>query len=622
MAESSDQARDEETAPVGLSRLSRVLAPIRGISDTEKAAAALLLTCTVVALVWANWPRGDTYRGFWHSTVLLRAGDASLELDFRRVVNDALMTFFFFVVGLEVKREFTIGELSNRSRAIVPVLAAMTGLLAPALIFLMFNPSGAMSHAWGVVISTDTAFLLGALAVAGPKFPGHLRVFLLALAVVDDVGALAVIALFYTERLVIGPLVLAAICLILIGLLRYLPGGQGPAYLVLSVATWGALFASGVHPTLAGVAIALLIPVYEPRQQEVERAAELGRAFRQSPSPAHARAAARGLANALSINERIQDLYSPYTSFVILPIFALANAGVVLNSETLGSAMRSSLTGGIVAGLVVGKLVGILGMTALTQRLRIGVLAPSLGLGQIAGGAMLSGIGFTISLFIIDLAIADPLLQDEARVGVLVASVISLALGWVVFRVVERLHPPSTMHLKLARPIDPERDHIRGRPDAPLTLVEYGDFECPFCSRATGSIDDLQVSFGDDLRYVWRHLPLTRVHPHSMNAAYASEAAGKQGMFFEYGEVLFRHQDALEADDLFRYADELGLDPERFESDMRSGEVTSQVRDDMLDAELMDVHSTPTFFIGARRHDGPYDAASLARALTESRSSR
>ncbi|HWV23237.1 MAG TPA: Na+/H+ antiporter NhaA, partial [Thermomicrobiales bacterium] len=538
--------------------------------------------------------------------------------DFRRVVNDVLMTLFFFVVGLEVKREFTIGDLSNRSRAIVPILAAIAGLVTPALIFLLFNSSGTASHAWGVVISSDTAFLLGALAVAGPKFPGHLRVFLLALAVVDDVGALAVIAVFYTDHLFVGPLVLAALGLVLIGLLRYVRVGQGPAYVMLSIVTWGALFASGVQPTLAGVAIALLVPVYEPRRQEVERTAELTRAFRQSPNPAYARAAARGLNSAVSINERLQDLYSPYSSFMILPIFALANAGVVLNSETLSAAVRSSLTWGIVVGLVIGKLAGILGMTALTQRLRVGVLAPSLRLGRIAGGAALSGIGFTISLFIIDLAIDDPLLQDEARVGVLGASVIAFCLGWGIFRLVDRLQPSSTRHLNLARPIDPERDHIRGRLDAPLTLVEYGDFECPFCSRATGSIDEVQAFLGDDLRYVWRHLPLLSVHPHSLDAAHASEAAGFQGKFFEYSELLFSHQDALEIDDLFRYAAELGLDPERFETDMRSGHAVSRVRDDMLDAEVMDVHSTPTFFIGSTRHSGPYDAASLVRVLTES----
>ncbi len=622
MTDSTAQVSDEMGTTSSFPRLRRVLAPVRGISNTEKTAAALLLVFTVVALVWANWPWGNTYHSFWESTILLRVGNASTELDFRGVVNDALMTLFFFVVGLEVKREFTLGELSNRSRAVVPVLAAFAGLALPAGIFLLFNPSGAVSNAWGVVISSDTAFLLGALAVAGPKFPGHLRVFLLALAVVDDVGALAVIAIFYTDHLHVVPLVLAVIGLVCIGLLRYARTGQGPAYLVLSVAVWCAMYASGVHPTLAGVAIALLIPVYEPRRQEVERTAELTRAFRQSPNPAYARAAARSLTNAVSVNERLQDLYSPYTSFVILPIFALANAGVVLNGETVRAAAQSSLTWGIVAGLVIGKLIGITGMSALVRQLRIGVLAPGLTLGRMAGGAALSGIGFTISLFIIELAIDDPLRQDEARVGVLLASVIALVLGWAIFRLVDRLQPPSSMHLKLARPIDPARDHIRGRLDAPLTLVEYGDFECPFCSRATGSIDEVRAHFGDELRYVWRHLPLTRVHPHALNAAYASEAAGAQGRFFDYGPVLFHHQDDLETDALFRYAGEIGLDLDRFETDMRTSDTMNRVRDDMLDADFMDVHGTPTFFIGTRRHKGPYDAATLIRALENSRAER
>jgi len=618
MTDSTTQVSDETRTTSGFPRLRRVLTPVRGISNPEKAAAALLLAFTLLALLWANWPWGDTYRSFWESTIMLRIGDASTELDFRGVVNDALMTFFFFVVGLEVKREFTLGELSNRSRAVVPVLAAIAGLALPACIFLLFISSGNVSNAWGVVISSDTAFLLGALAVAGPKFPGHLRVFLLALAVVDDVGALAVIAIFYTDHLHVAPLVLAMIGLVCIGLLRYVRTGQGPAYLVLSVAVWCAMYASGVHPTLAGVAIALLIPVYEPRRQEVEQTAELSRAFRQSPNPAYARAAARSLNNAVSVNERLQDLYSPYTSFIILPIFALANAGVVLNGETLRAAAHSPLTWGIVAGLVIGKLVGITGMTALVRQLHIGVLAPGLTLGRMAGGAALSGIGFTISLFIIGLAIEDPLLQDEARVGVLMASLIALALGWVIFRLVDRLQPPSVTHLKLARPVDPGRDHIRGRVEAPLTLVEYGDFECPFCSRATGSIDEVRAHFGDDLRYVWRHLPLTKVHPHALSAAYASEAAGAQGRFFAYGARLFLHQDELEIDDLFQYAAETGLDSDRFETDMRSSDTANRVRDDMLDAEFMDVHSTPTFFIGTQRHNGPYDAATLIRALEDS----
>ncbi|WP_205107122.1 Na+/H+ antiporter NhaA [Subtercola frigoramans] len=600
-------------------RLRRVLHQRRGFSDSEKTGAALLLGATVLALVWANLPFGNSYDEFWSSTVSLQVSGTGIQLDFRALVNEALMTLFFFVVGLEVKREFAVGELSDRSRAIVPVAAAVAGLAIPAAIFLLFNHTGETGHAWGVVISSDTAFLLGALALVGPRLPGHLRIFLLALAVVDDVGALAVIAFFYTDQVHFLPLVVAALGLAIIWSLKYVRLGQGPAYLVFSVVVWGALYASGVQPTLAGVAIALLIPVYAPRRREVERAAELSRAFRQSPNPAYAQAAVRGLLNSVSVNDRLHTLYSPYTSFIILPVFALANAGVKLSGETLAAAFTSPLTWGVIAGLVVGKFVGITGMTALVKALKLGELAPGLTLGRVAGGAALSGIGFTISLFIIDLAIDDPRQQDEARVGVLAASLIAFVLGWAIFRIVDKVQPPSRMSLVLARPVDPRRDHIRGAADAKLSLVEYGDFECPFCSRATGSIDEVRAHFGDQLQYVWRHLPLTKVHPHAILAARASEAAALQGRFFDLSPLMFSHQDELELDDLLAYAATLGLDLNRFEEDMRSADVVNRVRDDAIDAELMDVHSTPTFFICGKRHFGPYDAATLIRELENSK---
>jgi Na+/H+ antiporter NhaA len=619
-ATATPQVTEGDTAP-RFPRLRKLFYQRRGFSDSEKTAAALLLLATVVALIWANVP-SSSYDEFWHSTIVLQVGQSGITLDFRSLVNEGLMTLFFFVVGLEVKREFALGELSDWSRAVVPVSAAIAGLAVPALIFVAFNHTGETTHAWGVVISSDTAFLLGALAIVGPRLPGHLRIFLLALAVVDDVGALAVIAIFYTDQLHFLPLVIAVLGLAVIWMLRYLRLGQGPAYLVFSLVVWGALYASGVQPTLAGVAIALLIPVYSPRRMDVERAAELSRAFRQSPNPAYAQAAVRGLLSSVSVNDRLHTLYSPYTSFLILPIFALANAGVHLTGPTLVAAFSSPLTWGIIVGLVVGKFVGITGMTVLVKSLKIGVLAPGLTFGRVAGGAALSGIGFTISLFIIDLAIPDPVLQDEARVGVLAATVIAFVLGWAIFRIVDKVQPPSRMSLVLARPVDPKRDHIKGPLDAPVTLVEYGDFECPFCSRATGSIDEVRAHFGADIRYVWRHLPLTKVHPHATLAARASEAAALQGKFFDLAPIMFAHQDALELDDLLAYAVSLDLDVDRFEEDMRSSDVVNRVRDDVIDAELMDVHSTPTFFVGSKRHFGPYDAATLIRELNESRTDR
>jgi Na+/H+ antiporter NhaA len=592
---------------------------LRRAGTSDRLSALLLLCFTLIAIVWANSPWGATYDEFWDTEVEIVVGGFAAHLTLHQLVNDGLMAFFFFTVGLEVKREFTIGELTDRSRAAVPVIAAIAGLALPAAIFLLFNASTGHANAWGVVISTDTAFLLGALAIIGPKFPARLRTFLLTLAVVDDIGALVAIAVFYNHGLQAVPLGIVAVLLIALALVRFLPVGRGPAYAVLGFGLWLAVAAAGVHPTLAGVAVALLIPVFPPRRMEVERAAELTRAFRESPNTTYARAATRSLRDSISINERLQAAWSPYIAFIVLPVFALANAGVRLDPATLSDAVVSPLVWGIVAGLVIGKFVGITGATALVRMLRLGRLAPGLTMPRIAGGAALSGIGFTIALFIVGLAIEDPETQDLARVGVLAASVIAFLLGWVILRVGDRIRPPMAVGAKLVRPFDPQRDHFRGRPDAPYQIVEYGDFECPFCSRATGSIDAVVEHFGDDVRWVWRHLPLEMVHPHAKEAAQASEAAALQGRFLDMARTLFANQENLATDELCRCARDLGLDMDRFTEDLRSPAVMRRVEDDQLDAELMDLHGTPTFFIGERRHKGPYDSGTLIKALEAER---
>jgi Na+/H+ antiporter NhaA len=593
----------------------------KAAKTTENTAAALLLAFTVAAIVWANSPWAETYWMLLDTHVGFTFGEHHFELTVKHLVNDGLMTFFFFIVGLEVTREFAIGELTDRSRAAVPVVAAVAGLAIPAVIFLVFNPTGENAQAWGVVMSTDTAFLIGALAIIRPKFPARLRIFLLTLAVVDDVGALVVIALFYSDRIQVVPLVISFVLIVAIALVRFLPVARGPAYAVLGFALWVALFLAGVHPTLAGVAVALLIPVFTPERRQVEQAVDLIRAFRQSPNSQYARAATRGLRQSISINERLQTNVGPYVSFVVLPLFALVNAGVRLDSQSVIVALRSPLTWGIVAGLVVGKFVGITAATWFMRRTGMGELAPGLTLRRVAGGAALSGIGFTISLFIVDIAITDPARQDQAIIGVLIASVLAFIAGWAAFRITDWLSPPEPVGLKLLRPVDPDRDHFRGDPDAPLTLVEYGDFECPFCSRATGAIDEVRAHFGDGLRYVWRHLPLERVHPRAFDAARASEAAALQGKFFEMGHELFGHQDDLEWSDMYRYAVAIGCDIERFDQDVRvhSSKVLHRVQDDAQDAELMDLNSTPTFFVNGKRHKGPWDSASLIRALETGR---
>ncbi|MFG6443856.1 Na+/H+ antiporter NhaA [Microbacterium sp. P06] len=580
----------------------------------DRLSATLMLVGVVIAMVWANLP-GESYHQFWDLPLGASLGDASWTFSLHALVNEGFMALFFFLVGLEVKRELTIGELTDRSRAVVPIAAAVAGLVVPAGVFILFNLGDGEFDAWGVVISSDTAFLLGALALIGPKFSSRLRTFLLTLAVVDDIGALLVIGLFYNSGLSLPPFVIAVVLMVLIALVRFLPVGRGFAYGALGAALFVAVYLAGVHPTLAGVAVALLIPVFPPRRNDVERSVELTQAFRESPNSAYAAAVTRSLRESISINERIDTGLRPYISYGVLPVFALANAGVHIDGETLRDALMSPVAWGIVAGLVLGKFFGITVATWLVGVVGRGQLAPGLSLHRVAGGAALSGIGFTISLFLVPIAISDPHTQDLARVAVLAASVIAFFLGWAILTVGDRISPPRPVGFKLARPVDPQRDHIRGSMDAPYEIVEYGDFECPFCSRATGSVDAVRERFGDDIRWVWRHLPLDQPHPHAQEAAQAAEAAALQGKFFEMAGKLFAHQRNLERDDLFRYAEMLGLDPERFADDFGSAKVAHHIQDDRLDAEIMDLNTTPTFFLNGRRHIGPYDSASLIRGL-------
>jgi Na+/H+ antiporter NhaA len=600
--------------PAAAPRNNKKKKPIRG---GDRLSATLMLVGVAFAMAWANFP-GGTYHAFWELPLGVSVGDMSWTFSIHSLVNEGLMTLFFFLVGLEVKRELTIGELTDRSRAVVPIAAAVAGLILPAGVFILFNLADGEIDAWGVVISSDTAFLLGALALIGPKFSARLRTFLLTLAVVDDIGALLAIGLFYNSGLNPMPFAVAVVLMVLIALVRFLPAGRGFTYGMLGAALWVAVFLAGVHPTLAGVAVALLIPVFPPRRNDVERSVELTQAFRESPNPAYAAAVTRSLRESISINERIDSGLRPYISYGILPVFALANAGVHIDGAILWDALTSPVAWGIVAGLVLGKFAGITLATWLVGVVGRGQLAPGLSLHRVAGGAALSGIGFTISLFLVPIAISDEHTQDLARVAVLAASVLAFLFGWAILAAGDRISPPRPVGFKLARPVDPHRDHVKGSMDAPYEIVEYGDFECPFCSRATGSVDAVRDHFGDQVRWVWRHLPLDQPHPHAQEAAQAAEAAAMQGQFFQMTNKLFTHQKNLERDDLFRYAEMLGLDPDRFASDFGSAKVAHHIQDDRLDAEIMDLNTTPTFFLNGRRHIGPYDSASLIRGLEAS----
>jgi Na+/H+ antiporter NhaA len=606
-----------QTRPRRRVLLAQLTGPMRGFLVTEAGSAGLLLGATVVALAWANSFWSESYESLWGTQTVVRVGSGELALDLRHWVNDGLMAVFFFVIGLEVRRELSVGELRDRRSVVLPAVAGLGGMVIPALLYLLLNPSGEAARGWGIVIGTDTAFLLGAMAIVGPACPTQLRVFLLTLTVFDDIAAVAIIGVVYSDAIDLVALAVAVCCLGALAALSRRGEWRTSLYVVVGVVLWVATVQSGLHPSIAGMLGGLLIAARPPRRGDVERAASRFRAFRQSPLPDVGYAARKGLQQAVSANERFQTVLHPWTSYVVVPVFALANAGVDLRGGLLGDALASPVTWGVIVGLVAGKLAGI-GLGVLGgQRLGLGRLPQGVGVGQALGGAALSGIGFTVSLLIVDLAFETPALDEQATVGVLLAAALSVLTGWLVFRLAAVLRGERTASLpmRLDRPVLAGRDHIRGPVDAPLTLVEYGDFQCPFCGRATGVVRELRERFGDEMRYVFRHLPLIDVHEHAEQAARAAEAAGAQGRFWEMHDQLFAHQDELELEDLLGYAHAIGLDVERFARDLGDARHATRVREDVASAEASGARGTPTFFIGERRHVGPYDAETLAREL-------
>jgi NhaA family Na+:H+ antiporter len=591
-------------------------APVRRLIRSGLAGATLLVTATLLALLWANSPWGDSYDRLWHTEFAVRLGDRAISQDLQHWVNDGLMVFFFFLIGMEVRRELSMGELAQRNRIIVPALAAVGGLVLPALIYLAFTAGSPAAHGWGIPIATDTAFVLGALAVFGRHCPIQLRVFLLSLSVVDDIGALGVIAVFYTDDIDLAALAVAGVCVLVFIALSKLQVWRGPAYFAVGVVMWVAMYQSGVHATIGGVVLGLLVSAYPPRRDAVELAGSLTRAFRQAPDVDLARQAKLSVERAVSPNERIGAVLVPWSTYLVVPVFALANAGVRIDGDLLDRALSSPVTHGVFVGLVVGKLLGVGLAGMLAVRMRLGTLPPGVTLSSVWAGAALTGLGFTVSLFVTDLAFDDEALREEATVGILAAAVVSTALGALAFRLLSRRTTTATPRpVQLDPPVDPGVDHVRGPVDAPLTLVEFGDVECSFCGRATGVVAELRGRFGDELRYVFRHLPLVDVHPHAELAAEATEAAGAQGAFWAMHDRLFSHQGDLEAPDLLNHAAALGLDLERFARELGQETHAPHVREDVASAEASGVHGTPTFFVNGVRHEGPATTDALAAAL-------
>ena len=453
-----------------------------------------------------------------------------------------------------------------------------------------------------------------------------MRTYLLTFSLVDDVAGIVVIALAYSGHINLAALgaglaILGAVIVVRRRGIRY-----GPVYLLLGVAAWVAFFESGVDPVVVGLAMGLLALAYPATRSDLEQATESFRLFREQPTPELARGARESVRLAISPNDRLQQLFHPWTSYLIVPLFALANAGITVNGSFLARAYTSPVTLGILFGYVVGKPVGTVGAAWLLTRLSRGRIRPPVGWAAVTGAGAIAGIGFIVSLLIASLAFRGSQLA-EAKVGILSAALCASVLGWAIFRLTallpKRLRARALLGtadtiIDLAVPVDPDHDHIRGPDQAPVTLVEYGDFECPYCGRAEPVVRELLADYGD-LRYVWRHLPLTDVHPHAQLAAEAAEAAASQGKFWPMHDQLLGHQDALAAKDLIRYAGQLGLDTERFTRDLRNHTGQAKIAADVDSADLSGVSGTPTFFINGKRHHGAYDINTLSQAIRSAR---
>lgn len=596
-------------------------APLRDFLRTETGGAVFLLCAALAALVWANSPWPDSYEDVWTTELELRLGDWGIALGLREWVNEGLMTFFFLVVGLEAKRELDMGQLRERRRLAIPLGAALGGMGLAVLVYLAFNAGGdGAPHGWGAAMSTDTAFALGVLALVAPSGT-RLRVRLLTVAVFDDLVALLVIATVYSEDVRVLPLAIAAVLFAALVPLRYAPTGwRGPLATVLGIGIWLALHEAGVDPVITGLLVGLLAGAYPPMRADLEQVTELARSFREQPTPELARSAQLGVAAAISPNERLQYRLHPWTSFAIVPLFALANTGIAIDGDLVAEAVTSPITLGIFFGYLVGKPAGLLLATWLVGkvwRVRLSIDWPAR-----VGSAVVAGIGFTVSLLVASIAFGGRDLE-LAKAGVLASALVAALGAWAVFRIVAAL-PADVRARQIARTAEDlvdlaedvdELDHARGPATAPVTLVEYGDYECPYCGQAEETIRDLLVEFGDELRYVWRHLPLNDVHRSAQMAAEAAEAASAQGAYWPMHDLLIAHQTELGPSDLDGYAERLGLDRDRFWDEIRRHEHLPRVARDVDSADASGVAGTPTFFVNGRRHHGAYDVDSLTAAI-------
>ena len=425
---------------------TRFARPLRRFTQLEAASGIVLLAAALAAIFWANLPVfGDSYTEFWETHLDFSVGSfLHLEESLKEIVNDGLMVIFFFVVGLEIKRELRLGDLRDPRAAALPAIAALGGMIVPALIFVSFNAGTDASSGWGIPMATDIAFAVGIVALLGSRVPATAKLFLLALAIADDIGAIAVIALFYTDDLNLPWLATGLLLLFVVwGAKRNHVRNQG-FYWIIGIGVWFAIFESGVHATLAGVALGLLTPsgaYYSGREYDRKARETLDLySVDDSTTPAREHVEHEALQLATIAREsvspltRLEEALHPWSSFLVIPIFALANAGVVFSDISVGDALTSSVALGVSIGLVAGKVFGITLFTWIAIRLGLGVFPRGTGWADIVGLSALAGVGFTVSLFITELAFEDPLFTDQAKIGIFLGSFIAGVIGYTLLR--------------------------------------------------------------------------------------------------------------------------------------------------------------------------------------------
>lgn len=425
----------------------KIISPFQDFARAESFGGILLIIFTLIALIWANSPWSESYQTLWDTNISVNIGSFYIDKPLLLWINDGLMAIFFFVVGLEIKRELLVGELSSARQALFPIVAAIGGMVLPAGIFLLVTRGQLGSEGWGIPMATDIAFALGILSLLGKRVPLSLKVFLTAVAIVDDIGAVLVIALFYTEQIIWNYLLIGLVLVVFLFIVNRLGVRKPLPYMLVGIVLWAVFLKSGVHATIAGVLLALTIPATTVinRKRFLERTRSLLEDFEQEGirdgntfTTYKQRAIIQTIEDGVHLLEaplqRLEYSMHPWVAFFIMPVFALANAGVSLNIDIL-EALRQPVTLGIILGLLLGKQIGIFGSTWLITKLGITRKIQGVSWRQIHGASMLAGIGFTMSLFITNLAFTDPVLISNAKVGILISSMIAAILGYIILSV-------------------------------------------------------------------------------------------------------------------------------------------------------------------------------------------